>query len=456
MSWVSFPPPKRTKSGHSRKVMQRDVHRWRCLSPTGGFARLLVALLVCWGFVACTSPQTPRKASPLPRGQEVPSRFYDPARPCFTKRQMARARKTLFTGYPRPHQKRWLDALNRAFFELRAGCNDSDFLVLVLTTIQLESGVEVNPRLGNTNLGAMFVLRLQRFKEYHTLAGLLLNYSGLEEALRSKLRRDTKRGFVRREGDLVRYIEEDLRPWVQAYLEETYYLPETLARLVVELGISNPIRTLGPMQVNVLKAYRNARKRGERVESPQVMRQWLLAPDTALQRGLKEGIDLLRQSYRFYRKRLQREQAILFSGVDFNAGEFSSRNAAFQEMVARVTGKPQVLDGDLLWYEDGEPIRRRSEIEEAVMALFPHEPPESIRKDLLREKEAAFSSTRTWQRVCARFRAKAKGPCLLARLPAGAENVTARIKLGRPYSPVNYGRAVLHRFRINRRVYDKG
>ncbi|MFQ5664778.1 MAG: DUF1615 family protein [Terriglobia bacterium] len=369
---------------------------------------------------------------------------------------MTRARKVLFTGYPRPRQQWWLDALNRAFFELRVGCKDSDFLVLVLTTIQLESGVEVNPALGNRDLVAMFTLRLERFNEEHAVVGRLLNYSGLEETLRSKLRRDTKRGFVRREGDLVRYIEKDLRPWLQAYLQEHYLLPAALARLVAEFGISNPVRTLGPMQVNVLKAYRNARKRGERVESPQVMQKWLLTPNTALARGLKEGIYLLHQSYRFYRKRLRREQAVLYTSADFNAGEFSSRNAAFQEMAARVTGKPQVLDGDLLWYKDGEPTQRRSEIEEALMALFPREPAESIRKDLLREKDAAFSSTRIWRRVCARFRAKAKRPCPLARLPAGAENVTARIKLGRSYTPVNYARAVLHRFRINHRVYDEG
>ncbi|MFQ5899294.1 MAG: DUF1615 family protein [Candidatus Methylomirabilia bacterium] len=369
---------------------------------------------------------------------------------------MARAQKALFTGYPRPHQRRWLEALNRAAFELRAHCDDSDFLVFVLTTIQLESGVEVNPPLGNANLGAMFVLRLQRFKDNHALAGQLLNYSGLEQALRSKLRRDTKRGFVKREGDLVRYIEKDLRPWVQQYLEQTYYLPATLARLVAEIGLSNPVTTLGPMQVNIMKAYHNARKRGERVESPQAMRKSLLAPETALERGLKEGIYILQKSYRFYRKRLRLEQAVLFSSADFNAGEFSSRNAAFQEMIARLTGRPMVLDGDLLLYRDGVPVQRRSDTEKAVKALFPIDSPESIRKDLRLEKEAALSSTRTWRRVCARFRATANRPCLLARLPSGANNVTARIKLGRSYTPANYARAYLNRFRVNRRAYHEG
>ncbi len=369
---------------------------------------------------------------------------------------MARAQRVLFTGYPRPHQHRWLDALNRAFYELQADCNDPDFLVLVITTIQLESGVQINPQLVDPNLEAMFVLRLQRFKQEYALAGRLLNYSGLEKALRSKLRRDTRRGFVKTEGDLVRYIEENLRPWVQHYLEQNYYLPTEFATLVAEVGISNPVTTLGPMQVNVKKAYRNARRRGENVGSPMAMRKWLLAPDTALERGLKEGIHILQQTYRFYRKRLGVEQAVFFSSADFNAGEFSSRNASFQEMVASLTGKPLVLDGDLLLYHDGTPLARRSQTEEAVSILFPTDSPQAIRKELLLEKQAAFSTTRTWKMVCTRFQAEQNRPCLLARLPSGADNVRALIKLGRSYTPANYARACLKRFRTNRRAYNKG
>ena len=399
------------------------------------------------------APVPPKEArlQPPPVSAKDHARLpYDPRRPCFTRGEMAGAARVLFDGERRRDGGRWLNGLNRAFFQLGIDCRRRDFLILVLSTIQQESGVEVDPPLENTDLEAMFQDRLGRLSRNSELAGWLVNASGLEEAMQKKLRRDTRTGRIRTEGDLVRYVKEELRPWLRDFLSENYGLPAPLARLAAAAGLASPIGTFGPMQVNLHKAYRNARKRGEKVGSPAEMRALLLAPETALERGLLEGIHLVWKSYRFYHARLSLEQAVLFAGADYNAGEFSSRNAAFQERVAALAGLDLALDGDLLIYRGGVPASARSRTERAIRAIFPKMTPAAIRSDLRKEKEQAFLATSLARKVCARFRKQERKPCLAARLPLGAVNPQARLKLGRAYTPKNYSRAIVNRFRANR------
>ncbi|MCH8882292.1 MAG: DUF1615 family protein, partial [SAR324 cluster bacterium] len=355
--------------------------------------------------VTAPTPSTPLKAPPQQRTRSTartarvappaaPSpggKAYDPGRPCFTRGQMARGQAVLFGGEPDARGPRWARALNRAFHDLEVPCNDEDFLVLVLTIIQLESGVAVDPPLENANLEALFTYQLERLREGNPLAGPLLDYSKLDEAMRAKLRKDTRRGHVRTEGQLVRYVENDLRQWLREYLQSEYFLPERLARYAAEQGLPNPVNTLGPMQVNLHKAYANARRRGERVESPEQMRRWLLAPETALERGLKEGVYQLWRVYRYYRRRLPAQEAVRYATADYNAGEFSSRNAAFQARVGHLIDRELVLDGDLLLYRNGQPAERASNTEAAVITLLKHYAAPRIRRDLLLEKHERFS-----------------------------------------------------------------
>lgn len=53
--------------------------------------------------------------------------------------------------------------------------------------------------------------------------------------------------------------------------------------------------------------------------------------------------------------------------ADYNAGRYSSRNAAFQNAVSNVTGIPLSLDGDLLTPD--APLDRPGETERAVRAM---------------------------------------------------------------------------------------
>jgi len=380
---------------------------------------------------------------------------FDPDHPCLNRGQARRAGAVLFRDRIRPDPEQWIHDLNEVMFELKTDCSSEDFLLLVLTAIQMESNVYIDPPVGNANLEQLYSNRLVGFQREHPLQAAALNLSGLDEQLRVKLRKDTRKGKVVTEADLDRYVLTDLRPWLLRTLQDEYHLPEGWASLIVAEAVPDPVRTLGPMQVDVAKAYRNAIKRGEKVASVQEMKEWLLNPETALKRGLKEGVYLLDLTFRVYSAEAERNKAVLWSGADYNAGEFSSRNAAFQQRLSVLTGSKLVLDGDLLMYRDGIPDPERSDTESAVEDLLQSRMSAAqIRRDLLLEKEPAFAETRTAKAVCALFQTRRRAPCAPATLPVGAANPTAEEKWGRSLTPANYAYGYVKRFIANRAFYD--
>lgn len=433
----------------------------RRLPGGGGVARALLLLGALWLLAAC-APRPP--PAPGPKGITPPPVSYkdragqmlDVTRPCLTVGRARHLERTLFAANQRSDRRRWLLAINGALHRLDADCRDTDWLVLIATVIQTESGVRVDPPLANRDLEALFDRRIDRLSEENALARGVMSVSDFDEAMREKLRSDTYRGHIRTEGDLARYMESDLRPWVREQMFDRYLVPEAVARQIELYWLPDPVTTIGPMQVNVAKAYRNAVDRGEAIASPAAMRDRLLDPDTALERGVLEGTALLWQSYRYYRQHLPGPEAAYYAAVDYNAGEFSSRNAAFQQMVSALTGEPLDLDGDLLIYGEDGPRVISSATERAVRQALPELTRERIRQDLLLEKTARFEKTAVENLVCRHYSARSGSDCPVARIPAGATNEQAELKLGRTYSPANYARAVQRRFRQNRNRYLAG
>jgi len=435
----------------------RCGRRWG-ISPRSLPALLLLALLPAACVRVPERPPTPpgkqAHIEPPPASEKDPAaQVYDIDRPCLTRGMADRAREVLFVDYRHTDEPRWIGMLNRVLLELHADCTDEDFLLLVLTLIQLESGVNVDPVIERPNLERMFSLKLEAMAAGNALLSRLVGTTELEADIRAKLRADTRRRIVKTEGDLVRYFANDLRPWLAGYLAEKYGLPDVVARGVAEAGLPNPVHTIGPMQVNVDKAYRNALQRGEHVDSPEEMLARLLDPGTALHRGLKEGVFLLLQPYRFYRRYLDPPEAVLLAAADYNGGEFSSRNAAFQERVALLAGKPLTLDGDLLVYAAGAPADRLSNTETAVNAILPQTAVE-IRSDLMLEKEPAFWTSETAEAICREYKARTGKMCAVGRMPEGAGNASAALKHGRAYTPVEYARRAYARHQANRRLFD--
>jgi hypothetical protein len=154
----------------------------------------------------------------------------------------------------------------------------------------------------------------------------------------------------------------------------------------------DPVRTGGPMQVSI--AYAEAHVRAK---SPPPL-PGASVRDAVFSRpgGLYFGIAHLLDYPAPYRDALYRF-------ADFNAGQYASRNAAFQQALVKLGAGPLQLDGDLLSYRNGTRADSTSATQRAVMRLAPRLKlsAQEILADLEQEKAAGFASTALYRRVFA-------------------------------------------------------
>ncbi|MCK6391477.1 MAG: DUF1615 domain-containing protein [Azonexus sp.] len=154
----------------------------------------------------------------------------------------------------------------------------------------------------------------------------------------------------------------------------------------------NPVRTGGPMQVSVAFAEQHVRER----DYPYPIAKKLRNEVFTRRGGVYFGSAILLDYPVPY-------DQIVYRFADFNAGRYSSRNAAFQLALGKVSGKALAPDGDLLRYDDGKPAAVPSSVEEAAIAiaeqLYMSRP--QIRRDLLLEKSPAFDRSPLFERVFA-------------------------------------------------------
>jgi hypothetical protein len=151
----------------------------------------------------------------------------------------------------------------------------------------------------------------------------------------------------------------------------------------------NPVRTGGPMQVSIAFAEAHAQTHPypypvrDTVRNEVFTRRGGLYFGTAHLLGYEAAYD--QPLYRF---------------ADFNAGQYASRNAAFQNALGIATGLTLSLDGDLLPRAAGAPrgeTQRAAETLAGRLALSET----SIRRDLERGDERAFEQTPLYERVFA-------------------------------------------------------
>ena len=154
----------------------------------------------------------------------------------------------------------------------------------------------------------------------------------------------------------------------------------------------NPVRTGGPMQVSIAFAEEFAREKAYPYPVDRSIRDEVFTR----RGGLYFGSAILLDYPAPY-------DDVAYRFADFNAGRYSSRNAAFQAALARAGGKPMTLDGDLLRYKDGKPLEQPSEVEAALQGLSGklRLSPREIRRDLLLEKSAAFGQSPLYVRLFA-------------------------------------------------------
>ncbi|HRI91336.1 MAG TPA: DUF1615 domain-containing protein, partial [Accumulibacter sp.] len=152
----------------------------------------------------------------------------------------------------------------------------------------------------------------------------------------------------------------------------------------------NPVRTGGPMQVSVDFAEEHLRNRPYPYP-----RQGSVRDEVFSRRGgVYFGVAILLDYPTSYSQ-------MIYRFADFNAGRYSSRNAAFQNAAAGLGGQRLELDGDLLRYKDGKPAGESSDTLRALLALGPRLQLSAaeIERDLKLEKSFAFEQSTLYRRL---------------------------------------------------------
>lgn len=150
----------------------------------------------------------------------------------------------------------------------------------------------------------------------------------------------------------------------------------------------NPVRTGGPMQVSVEFAEKQVKTRPYPYRVSGSIRDEVFSRRGGLYFGIAHLLD--------YPARYDRP---IYRFADFNAGQYTSRNAAFQSAVSALSGMPLELDGDLVL--PGSDMSRPGGTEAAVRSIGPRLGMGNgeIRQMLEKETTPAFEETRLWTRV---------------------------------------------------------
>jgi len=180
------------------------------------------------------------------------------------------------------------------------------------------------------------------------------------------------------------------------------------AAVAHRIDAENPIATLGSMQVSAAYAIAEVEKAANR--SLGLGAIWKLRDELYTRKGgVAYGARMLLGYRADYPSRL-------FVFADYNAGRYASRNAAFQHMVAALSGADLALDGDLMLYDSGKPKAEASATETALRGLKLVDD-DTLRADFLKEKAYGFRDTETYRRVAAAFTRKTGGQPPYAMLP---------------------------------------
>ncbi|MDH0341300.1 DUF1615 domain-containing protein [Chromobacterium haemolyticum] len=162
------------------------------------------------------------------------------------------------------------------------------------------------------------------------------------------------------------------------------------SKLGLPMSMKNPIRTGGPMQVSVEFAEGHVK-----VWPYPYPRSGSIRQEVFTRRGgVYFGAAILLQYPAPYSQ-------MLYRFADFNAGRYSSRNAAFQAVMEKLSGKDLTLDGDLLSYKDGKvyPSTTQSAVisQGGKLGMGQGE----ILRDLKLEKSAAFGQSELYRKTYA-------------------------------------------------------
>jgi hypothetical protein len=149
---------------------------------------------------------------------------------------------------------------------------------------------------------------------------------------------------------------------------------------------ANPVHTGGPMQVGIAFAEQEARE----ADYPYPIEGSIRHEVFTRRGGVYFGIAHL-LAYRASYDRM------IYRFADYNAGLHASRNAAFQNAVAIISGKKLALDGDLVSYDSREPGATERAVRSIARVLDVDE--KEVRAALEKGERSDFDETALYARV---------------------------------------------------------
>ncbi|MEJ8675726.1 DUF1615 domain-containing protein [Chromobacterium amazonense] len=280
-----------------------------------------------------------------------------------------------------PDRKGWSNDIMGAFSHLKIPYTPQ-FFCAVLAVAEQESGFSPDPVV--PNLSKIVWGEIERRRQKYLIPQFVVDaamakkspdgrtYKQRVDALR------TKREMNALYEDMVREL-----PFGQTIFEH-----------------KNPIRDGGPMQVSVAFAETH-------------VRAW---PYPYPYTNLRDEVFTRRGSVYFGTAILLQYPApyhdMVYRFADFNAGRYASRNAAFQQAVARLSGRKLALDGDIMLYNNKMNRDLSGEVSDTQRALqsiagkIGMSDAEMLR-DLKLEKLSGFAQTPLYQKVFALAGSKA-------------------------------------------------
>lgn len=169
---------------------------------------------------------------------------------------------------------------------------------------------------------------------------------------------------------------------------------------------SNPIRTRGPMQVHVAFANQYAATK----PYPYPVRVSISDELFTRRGGVYFGIAHLLGYQAPY-------DDLLFRFADFNAGQYASRNAAFQRAVSAASGVPLTADGALLPHDADRNAPGSTELALRTLGARLNLSDSAIHADLEEGKTRDFEQTQVYQRTFALADRLARHPLPRATVP---------------------------------------
>jgi hypothetical protein len=313
-----------------------------------------------------------------------------------------------------PDRAGWAADIATAFTQLEIPPTREN-VCAVVAVIEQESGFQVDPVI--PNLGRIALRELDE-RAAHAGVPAVLVQAALE------LKSSDGRTYLQR----VRAARTE-KQLSDVYEDFTGRVP--LGRRL--LASRNPIRTRGPMQVNVAFAERFNEERPY--------------PYHDRRHDLRDELFTRRASIYFGTAHLLDYQApydrYLYRFADYNAGQYASRNAAFQRAVSIAAGKALLADGALLPADPAAPAAGSTERVLSTLAKRLRLSDADIHAALQQGTSASFERTALYRRVFALADRKSG-----RRLPRAA---LPRIRLGgpkieRPLTTAWYARRVNGRF----------